>query len=66
MKHSAFKSKVKGNKISSVVNYDYIWIFSNGSESEQNHRRFKNLKDIWTRSYYSSRLVLKTADKGYR
>lgn len=66
MKHSALKSREKDSKMSSVINFDYIWIFSNGSESEQNHRSFKHLKDIWTRSYYSSSLVLKTANKGYR
>jgi hypothetical protein len=64
MKYSSAKSKLKFKKFSNAVNFDYTWIFSNGSESEKNHRIFNHLKDILSKNE-CSRLVLKADIKNY-
>ena len=51
MKETSAKSKIKPNPLSKEINFDYIWIFSNGREAEQNCRSFKhNLKEIFSRT----------------
>ena len=58
MKEISAKPKIKLNQSLNEINFDFIWIFSNGRESEQNCRSFKhNLKEIFSRKP-GSRLVL--------
>ena len=56
---------IRSNDLSSAIEYDFTWIFSNGSESEQNRRSFKhNLVNIISRDT-TSRLVLKKNTREY-